>query len=736
MATAKTLVLDGSDDNFLLCTICCESYKNAKCLPCLHNFCEPCLDKLVTENCITCPICRRSFPVPHDGVAAIDSNVFVNELVDLNKKVVGRPTERGNCEACEQERPVVYCVECEVAICHNCVKAHKLFKGFTNESHNLMSMDEYNVAKFDDPMSVRPRMYCKRHRNYEVEFYCKTCDAVACLRCTLLGHPSPRHECKVVKYAAIEYVDYIDSMLDRLKLKVTEAKESTLALEEVSDSLDKCYQKEQKRIKEHVDVTIDQVTRMIQENGGKLLRELRDEYNTKKTTLNGQLKELDCSDSDLSHTIGYVENLVRYAAPAEMMLTKKGVSAQMEELLKLQTRTDPIENDYMEFQPCDDFCKEKNLGVVITTGKVTTSPDYVRVGEDIVVTIETGTSQNKMAAGSLQVDSVMKTPDNITENVEVNDNKDGTLTVKTCTEVEGEHELSISVRNKPVKGSPVTVNVIPTKRLLRQFGDSGAGQLTNPCGVTACLHKKVLVTERYGNGNTFCKLQLYNCDGKHFDIFHFDRFQYPVKAYDSAILPDGTMFITDSGNSQVITCDRNGKFIRCFGQGYLQCPVGIGINPINGLVYVADFSAECMQIYNQAGAYVNSFKSCESDCLVSPEFLDFDNKGNVYVSDQDHNKIQVFDASGHFLYSFGSCGNGKDHLKSPMGVCLDKHGYVYVADNGNCRILKFESNGTFVGRVDSGGLSNPLGICIMDDDPFGKVIVADNGHSCIKMFAQ
>ena len=71
------------------------------------------------------------------------------------------------------------------------------------------------------------------------------------------------------------------------------------------------------------------------------------------------------------------------------------------------------------------------------------------------------------------------------EKVEVIHNRDGTVTLKYHAKIEGEHELSVSVCNKPVQGSPVRIKVIPKKGLVCKFGEqgTGVGQFNGPCGI-------------------------------------------------------------------------------------------------------------------------------------------------------------------------------------------------------------------------------------------------------------
>ncbi|XP_070570865.1 tripartite motif-containing protein 2-like [Ptychodera flava] len=231
-----------------------------------------------------------------------------------------------------------------------------------------MTLQEYEVAKSDDPASLQPPVYCTRHSDDQViDLYCDTCEIAICYKCAALHHARPEHSYIYLKDAARGFKEYLEDMIERVKAKEVALNEGRAVVMKVVKSLDGCYQAEEESMKQHIQKTIDDVTRMIRENGDKLLQELKDEYDKRKVNLNAQLKELECRESDMSYAREYAERLVHYGNAAQLMSAKKGISAQMEELLRVETKTDPVETDNMEFQPSADFCKTKTIGVVHTS---------------------------------------------------------------------------------------------------------------------------------------------------------------------------------------------------------------------------------------------------------------------------------------------------------------------------------------------------------------------------------
>ncbi|MGH0139830.1 UNVERIFIED_CONTAM: hypothetical protein FKN15_009951 [Acipenser sinensis] len=60
MATADPQLSELKEEEFLKSKICFELYKSPRILPCLHSYCEQCLEKLLDKGkgTIYCPECR------------------------------------------------------------------------------------------------------------------------------------------------------------------------------------------------------------------------------------------------------------------------------------------------------------------------------------------------------------------------------------------------------------------------------------------------------------------------------------------------------------------------------------------------------------------------------------------------------------------------------------------------------------------------------------------------------
>jgi len=133
MATAAAVA-----DDLTTCPICCEVFDVPKALPCLHAFCLKCLqghfkDKRPGDE-VPCPMCRKAFQIPSDGLAGLQHHFIIERLVDIQKASSSELEEGPLCDVClyesEQHFGVIrtattYCVDCKLKLCDPCSRPHR-----------------------------------------------------------------------------------------------------------------------------------------------------------------------------------------------------------------------------------------------------------------------------------------------------------------------------------------------------------------------------------------------------------------------------------------------------------------------------------------------------------------------------------------------------------------------------------------------------------------------------------
>jgi len=194
MATAKQL------DDITECPICTEVYTDPRVLSCGHTYCLKCIEAWSKDkqpgDKLACPLCRKEFIVPDNGVSDLPKNYFVASFLQM-KELSSVESKTSPCEACGgegsesevQNVASVYCVECQMKLCQNCERAHKAIKA--TRSHKLITIgDKVNIETLYQSM---PPTFCDQHDDEKLKLYCFDCKTVMCVMCYIELHNN--HKC-------------------------------------------------------------------------------------------------------------------------------------------------------------------------------------------------------------------------------------------------------------------------------------------------------------------------------------------------------------------------------------------------------------------------------------------------------------------------------------------------------------------------------------------------------------
>jgi YYY domain-containing protein len=227
----------------------------------------------------------------------------------------------------------------------------------------------------------------------------------------------------------------------------------------------------------------------------------------------------------------------------------------------------------------------------------------------------------------------------------------------------------------------------PFGGFLGGWGGRGGGTfgLREPCGV-AVRDDVVYVADTW-NG----RIQSFTIDGK-----------WKAAARDLfgprgiTVAPDGTVWVTDTGNKRLVAFDSELKQLRTIGRlgtGPVEFsdPVGIAAGK-DGSLYIADAGNQRIQVLDANSRFVRQIPIADWKIGVEPQ-LDVDEDGTLYVSNPTRNVLLQLDPSGAVKKTYTHDDAGQQ-LSKPSGVAIDrKNRLLYLINSGNNKVSRFELTG-------------------------------------------
>ncbi|XP_052084278.1 E3 ubiquitin-protein ligase Midline-1-like [Mytilus californianus] len=185
------------EEDILTCSICLETFKDPKYLPCLHTFCKLCIHTYIqsfvskesNNKGFTCPVCRTSVTIgehssnPEIWAEALPNNHLIISMFD--RQAIQKLEKL--CNACElsnvKQKAVSWCTVCQEALCFSCENCHRKFK--MSSRHKILTLQELQK---DMTASVSGIITCEDHLDKFVEIFCVDHGKPCCTVCATVKH--------------------------------------------------------------------------------------------------------------------------------------------------------------------------------------------------------------------------------------------------------------------------------------------------------------------------------------------------------------------------------------------------------------------------------------------------------------------------------------------------------------------------------------------------------------------
>uniref|UniRef100_A0AAY4EX41 RING-type E3 ubiquitin transferase n=1 Tax=Denticeps clupeoides TaxID=299321 RepID=A0AAY4EX41_9TELE len=729
------------DKQFLVCSICLDHYHNPKVLPCLHTFCERCLQNYIPPQSLTlsCPVCRQTSILPEKGVAALQNNFFITNLME----VLQRDPDCARPEACSVLESVSAAAACQ-------------------------------------PLS------CPNHEGKVMEFYCESCETAMCLECTEGEHRE--HVTVPLRDVLEQHKSALKNQLDAIRNRLPQL---TAAIDQVNEISKQLTDRKNEAVTE-ISSTFEDLERALNQRKNTLITDLENICTAKQKVLQAQLSTLLQGKENILSSCSFTEQALSHGSPTEVLLVQKQMGERVGALARHDFPERPHENGHLDCQVETEGLRRsiQNMGVLLTTNAVGHTSvaageglRHALVGQHSTVTVTTKDKAGELVrTGNAHLQGCILATDGSTHTeVEVVDNKNGTYEVGYTMRSEGEFSFQLLLYTQPIRGSPFRLRAVKasdvpqspddvkrrvkspsggggghvrqkavrrpssmystTKKkenpiedeLIYRVGTRGRekGEFTNLQGISTSSNGRIVVAD----SNNQC-IQVFSNDGQ-FKLRFGVRGRSPgqlQRPTGVTVDMNGDIIVADYDNRWVSIFSSDGKFKNKIGAGRLMGPKGVAVDK-NGHIITVDNKACCVFIFQSNGKLVTKFgaKGTSDRQFAGPHFVAVNNKNEIIVTDFHNHSVKVYSADGEFLFKFGSHGEGNGQFNAPTGVAVDANGNIIVADWGNSRIQVFDSSGSFLSYINTSAdpLYGPQGLALTSD---GHVAVADSGNHCFKVY--
>ncbi|XP_078585447.1 E3 ubiquitin-protein ligase TRIM56-like [Branchiostoma floridae x Branchiostoma japonicum] len=701
-------------DEFLVCKVCLGEFQQPKMLPCLHTFCQACLERILEQRpalSLSCPICRQRVPLPQNGVQGLKNNFVVVKLRDLvqspskgRSEYTVREDDSVPCTACDSGTYLArcYCVQCKDYLCHVCTDAHRRVK--TARSHKVVPIHELRSAAIASELRAIETSKCESHNEVN-KFYCDTCRLVICLHCIVTQHKDHRYV--EIQKAADRERAHIEKKLSQVVKAVDTHEKKLTELMSVKDSLSTQLQETLEEI--------DTRTRTIVQAAMKVKDAQISQLLAVQSSREDYVEALiEATEMDLALAKSYTQftsNVLGYGSPAEVC----SVAGDLKGWLVQST-------------------DQQALSVNELTNH------FAKFRYDLPINIEQEVT--KLVDGSRQWPMISPSQPKVRFKQPTSEQK--SAQIATGKGIKGQ---KTDIGDAPQKGGKVgrgyqqrntqvsqLSQVRPSQslrgpHLLQAVGKNGDGdgEFDFPTSLSATVDRDIIVADHDNN-----RLQILDKDG----VFR-RKIDLRFSPWCVAALTNGDMLVTGDRH-RIHVLDRQGREARVIQvEGAVESDentLGVAVDGLGRIivtvgyqVFVLRSSGETLSHFGEKGGGRHQL---QSELRVATNSLN-----HIVVSDYVNHNVKIFDPAGRHLRTCGAFGSGDGQLNRPECVITDVNDDVIVADCRNNGVSQFRQDGSFVRHlVTRGTLLRPMGLTITHD---GRVVVCDRQYDrgCIKIFS-
>jgi DNA-binding beta-propeller fold protein YncE len=176
------------------------------------------------------------------------------------------------------------------------------------------------------------------------------------------------------------------------------------------------------------------------------------------------------------------------------------------------------------------------------------------------------------------------------------------------------------------------------------------------------------------------------------------------------------VYAFNRGAHPMIVFDRDGNFLRSFGEGLFKRAHGLHIDADDNLYCTDDGDHTVRKCTSEGKVLLTIGLPGEPKPFMSGEPFNrcthtaLSPSGEIYVSDGYGNaRVHKYTPDGRLLMSWGEPGSDPGQFNIVHNIATDADGYVYVADRENHRVQVFDGKGRYQAQWNN--LHRPCALC-------------------------
>jgi hypothetical protein len=278
-----------------------------------------------------CPTCRSEFTLKsNQDVAELPSSYFIKNMLEI-MAIQQKAKASAACSRC-QDPAINHCASCQVFMCQKCSDLHDSWSLLKH--HDVLSVQE--LRNPESQVKMRIKLYCTKHEDKILEYYCETCRELCCIDCVVLNHTKLNHSCVAIREIAQKQKETLQSRCTTLDEKLSEGKQALNNIYEVMKSLEKNAKTAKDQIKEQRENILKIVAEKLDERAKKMNEEVDKVYGELHSELSKQHDEMKDYLDKVQASVSLPKNLLKRGSIEEIMSSQKLIDEKIEKLSNQQ----------------------------------------------------------------------------------------------------------------------------------------------------------------------------------------------------------------------------------------------------------------------------------------------------------------------------------------------------------------------------------------------------------------